>query len=319
MNEAVKYTTRIPGYEHYHQDEFQELFDKWIDKRRSTTKASSITAYTVLMNNVITFHKGRALSTINKEWALKLIHYLLHERELNPNVARRTLRFVKYILQFAEDEGMIPGMPFPWRQLPKIPKAKINKHPFTYEQYQAVRAELSKDKYCTFWPDTIAIGWHTGLRMSDVVNVRRSRIDLQAGILRSATMKKSAERELLEIPIEPDLRPILERLLSTPPGHDPDILQPHLHFIFTNERCEKMDMQFRRACDACGLPSHSFHSLRHSMVSRLLNAGVDSLIVSQITGHSIAQLAEYAHVTMDAKFAALARSRGGQNVKVIEL
>lgn len=319
MNTAAdRHYARIPGYEHYAKDPLQVLFDKWLHKRRFTVKASTFATYKTLMSDVIGFAKGRLIVTMDQQWAESLLHYLLHQKQLNPNVVRNKLKYLRFVLTYGVDEGMFEKMPFSFKKLPRVQKARVDKRPFTYEQYLSVRQELCKDIYFAFLPDACAIAWHTGLRMSDVANMKRSLVDLKTCVIHSKTMKKSAEREMLEIPMEPDLQPVIHRLMNTPSAYETDMLIPRLSFVYLNER-PTIIAQFRAACDAVGLPKHSFHSFRHSFVTRLLNAGIDSLIISSITGQSIEQIQEYAHVSIAAKMAAMARSRGESQVKVIEI
>src|SRR5262245_63647641 len=47
---------------------------------------------------------------------------------------------------------------------------------------------------------------------------------------------------------------------------------------------------WRRVCDAKQLPRVSFHALRHTHVSVLINAGVDVLTISRRIGHSKASM-----------------------------
>jgi integrase len=47
---------------------------------------------------------------------------------------------------------------------------------------------------------------------------------------------------------------------------------------------------WRRVCDAKKLPSVSFHALRHTHVSVLINAGVDVLTISRRIGHARASM-----------------------------
>jgi integrase len=47
---------------------------------------------------------------------------------------------------------------------------------------------------------------------------------------------------------------------------------------------------WRRVCDAKALPRVSFHALRHTHVSVLINAGVDVLTISRRIGHSKASM-----------------------------
>jgi len=62
---------------------------------------------------------------------------------------------------------------------------------------------------------------------------------------------------------------------------------------------EGVSQAFKRAVIACGLPDVSFHALRHTYTSALLERGEHPLIVSTNLGHSDVQvtLNTYSHVT----------------------
>lgn len=64
--------------------------------------------------------------------------------------------------------------------------------------------------------------------------------------------------------------------------------------------------KFKRICDKVGIPYRSFHSLRHTYASRLLQAKVDIRTTAELLGHSDVQttLNTYAHSDDDAKRAA---------------
>lgn len=60
--------------------------------------------------------------------------------------------------------------------------------------------------------------------------------------------------------------------------------------------------------DAAGLPGLRFHDLRHTVVTRLLEAGEPDHVVESITGHlSRRMLEHYSHIRLNATKAALDR------------
>lgn len=69
---------------------------------------------------------------------------------------------------------------------------------------------------------------------------------------------------------------------------------------------DNLSRNWRRVCRAKGLPSVSFHALRHTHASVLLAAGVPVLTVSKRLGHSKASMTldTYAHLLPDADAAA---------------
>lgn len=65
---------------------------------------------------------------------------------------------------------------------------------------------------------------------------------------------------------------------------------------------------WRKLCKAAGLPGLRFHDLRHTVVTRLLEAGEPDHVVQAITGHlSKRMLEHYSHIRMAAKRGALDR------------
>jgi integrase len=68
------------------------------------------------------------------------------------------------------------------------------------------------------------------------------------------------------------------------------------------------DTAWRALRDAAGLPGLRFHDLRHTVVTRLLEAGEPDHVVESITGHlSRRMLEHYSHIRLSAKKAALDR------------
>jgi integrase len=65
---------------------------------------------------------------------------------------------------------------------------------------------------------------------------------------------------------------------------------------------------WRALRDQAGLPGLRFHDLRHTLVTRLLEAGEPDHVVESITGHlSRRMLEHYSHIRLNAKRAALDR------------
>jgi integrase len=65
---------------------------------------------------------------------------------------------------------------------------------------------------------------------------------------------------------------------------------------------------WRALRDAAGLPGLRFHDLRHTLVTRLLEAGEPDHVVESITGHlSRRMLEHYSHIRLNAKKQALDR------------
>ena len=225
------------------------------------------------------------------------------QSEISAGNSNSTVRFKLGVIQrfyrWLVDEGHVKHAP-KFHTLPKLPKAKPAKVPFTEEQFRRVLNVCEMDNHPDYLRAACVVGWHTGLRLSDICLLQRSAINFDDGIIRLVAQKKKRFNEAIEIPISEELRTVLLAELNSIPATLSTCVFPVLEELYTRRRTT-LEEQFRRLFDAAALPNHSFHSWRHAFVSRLLNRGVSHLIIMQITGHSAQQIATYSHVSMDAK------------------
>ena len=160
---------------------------------------------------------------------------------------------------------------------------------FTIEQVSALVQAAEGD-----WKGAILCGYFTGLRLRDVAEMTWSAVDLDAGVIRIKTKKTSAS---LVLPLHEDLK---EWITAQPRGIARAPVFPSLSGKGTGGRFG-LSGRFKAVMDAAGIKgrvlresggkgrqtsSLSFHSLRHSFVSALANAGVASELRQKLSGHA---------------------------------
>ena len=140
----------------------------------------------------------------------------------------------------------------------------------------------------------------TGLRVSELVGLQISQVNLEAGYLR--TMGKGSKERL--VPLGDAARHWVQRYLDDSRDH-------FLHgrtspFLFLNRRGGKLSRQyFWRKVRDYALAAHvrlniSPHSLRHSFATHLLARGADLRSVQMMLGHADISTTEiYTHVTRE--------------------
>jgi Phage integrase family len=77
-------------------------------------------------------------------------------------------------------------------------------------------------------------------------------------------------------------------------------------FVFYNHETGKpfvdLDAGLALACRKVGIEGITWHKLRHTFASRLLNRGVDIVTVQQLLGHStVVKTMRYSHTSLDSK------------------
>lgn len=213
---------------------------------------------------------------------------------------------LKRYFDWCVKRGYAKENPVNYDLLQKIIVVPADRQFFTVDNYRKV-LDVCRVNPRPFWYGAVMVGWNTGLRISDVSMLAWDSIEAETEVMRIKLWKVRRMNITVEIPIDPDLYDYLMELKKAPkyPGNPyvfPDMfgyyqIQPWLVG------------QFRTICNKAGLPDHSFHSLRHSFISRMINCGVDSQIVSAITGLSLKQISTYAHISLGAKRDAMTKAR----------
>lgn len=196
-------------------------------------------------------------------------------------------------------------------------KAKFKlRDPMSYDEFRKLlhHAQTSQSAV-TYWPYAIMMGYYTGLRLSDIALLKRSGVDLDNEVIRTIPQKtKKVMTTPVEIPIEPtELYPMLKGLLSS----KEDDAWPGLDYVhpqmarFQLAAKGALTAQFTLIRDRAGI-NKSFHCLRHSFCSEMINNGVDAVVAASMSGHKkLETFKRYAHPSLQAKRMAVQKAFNG--------
>ena len=166
------------------------------------------------------------------------------------------------------------------------------------------------------WRGAILAGYFTGLRLRDVSDLRWESIDMDAGLLRMKTRKTGAN---VTLPIHAEFAawlrsqargigkaPVFPTLTGKATGGAHGLSGRFTAIM------EKAGVKGRllRGADGKGRKTYSltFHSLRHSFVSALANAGVAAELRQKLSGHADDRShARYTHHEIETLRAAVAK------------
>lgn len=138
----------------------------------------------------------------------------------------------------------------------------------------------------------IALAYGAGLRVSEAVNLKTKDLDLTEMTIHLKQAKGGKDRITI---VSEKLKNGLEQLILEKNGAD---------YVFESERGGKLTARsaqavFKRALKKAGIKKQaSFHSLRHSFATHLLENGVDIRYVQELLGHANIQTTQaYTKVT----------------------
>jgi integrase/recombinase XerD len=138
----------------------------------------------------------------------------------------------------------------------------------------------------------LALAYSAGLRVSEVLNVRVEDVDLGGLVLRVRQSKGKKDRITI---FSKKLQAPLDRFMSGKQGRD---------LLFESERGGKLTVRtlqkiFEKALQGAEIKRRAtFHSLRHSFATHLLENGTEIRYVQELLGHNSIQTTQiYTHVT----------------------
>jgi len=245
-----------------------------------------------------------AMAQIDRELIRGFAHQLLEERKVKATTAKRRMATLKVLFRWLEKEDVVPISVFHRLDLSirlprRLPRALTGE-----EMRQLLRRAESGRKTRARAAQYEALVMHfvvvalftTGVRVSELVSVRRTDVDAQDGAIqvhgkgnreRRVYLPGRQARELLRFFLaERDRRHgSVGALLLTAGGTclTPAVIRKHLR-----------SFGGRAGINRRVTP----HMLRHTAATQLLEAGVDIRFVQKLLGHaSIATTQIYTHVT----------------------
>lgn len=179
------------------------------------------------------------------------------------------------------------GVPLPF-PLPSIKRARHLPEVLSHGEVVRLIRSVPNRKHRLL----LALAYGAGLRVSEVVRLTVRDLDFERGMI-SVRQGKGAKDRVTLLP-ERLREPLLRWVGARRPGD----------FIFDSERGGRLHERsaqaiFRRAMEREDIVKRaSFHSLRHSFATHLLENGTDIRYVQSLLGHSNIQTTErYTHVT----------------------
>ncbi len=162
-------------------------------------------------------------------------------------------------------------------------------------------------------PDTwlfVAFGLNTAMRHREILRARFDEIDWSRGRLHIGKAKAGGREQ----PLTPALVAILTKERTQRGDQDGFIFQPRGPVTHVEGYRQTMQRSFRRAVVRAGLDPARItpHVMRHTAITRLVEAGIDLPTMQRISGHkTLSMVLRYAHVSgalIDAAMAALDRT-----------
>lgn len=172
------------------------------------------------------------------------------------------------------------------------PVPPTSKVPFTDDEVKTVWTHQSEP-----WVDSVLVFLYSGWRISELLALKKSAVDLTTGLMTGGTKTKAGKNRV--VPIHSKIRPLVEARMKDPGEY---------LFSYNGKKCS--DSQYRIIwwdfMKAWGM-EHTPHETRHTFRTRLGSAGADQKCCDLLMGHTSKDTGNrtYNHKTIEELKAAI--------------
>lgn len=301
------------------------FLNDWLERARKTKAVGTHERYRTIVENFLKSLEAKAkakISDITVQDVQKFIEDRL-KKGRNPSTVRTDCKILNAPFALALRQGLCLTNPVAASEIPE--GAKESRTPFTSEQVSqllkgctdlAVAPVEDEDKNkkpvaWDEWKTCIMIGFYTGVRLGDAVLIKRGSFDFKRHVLNIRPQKTSRKKRDLVIPVHPQLE---EHVLGLGLKEEDAMLCPSLaqrtvsgkhglsiqfHRILSKAKIKQQTVEAKEGGN--DFHKFTFHSLRHSFVSEMANAGIAPDVRQLLAGHSEERShAVYTHTTIDS-------------------
>ena len=168
----------------------------------------------------------------------------------------------------------------------------------TYDEEDRIVEAIEKsDKRYSHLKDMVTIALNTGMREGEILNMKKSWIDLKEGLIIVPRQAQKRKRKDKRVPINSAIRPIIERLLKKNKESEYLVVNPRTGTKYTRiQNSWTTIIQETGFKGKPGVDRIRFHDLRHTAATNLARSGKDMKFIAQYLGHTdVKTSARYIH------------------------
>ncbi len=265
---------------------FKEAAEKYLEKQISTRAKNLKSKISKLRLHLIPFFDRTPLDKINdidvEEYKNKRL-----EKGVSETTVNRDLAVLSHLFTKAVEWKWLNNRPM---TIKKFKEDESRKTYLTVEQIDRLLAAAKQDENQYIYP-FIVIGLETGMRLTEILSIRLEDIELDIQRIFIPQAKAGKRPQPITAHLVAVLTPYVRNAL------------PNQIWLFPSQRsetghCVNIVKPFRRVVAVAELSVSEVvrHTLRHTAITHLVQAGVDLPTVKRISGHKTLKMVEqYSH------------------------
>ncbi len=303
------------------QNDFFKLYDDFIAQSKGVRAHNTVKQHRTAYNHLKAFQEAckykLTLESINLDFHSRFISYLFNQAQLGPNSVGDVIKNLKIFLGDLTDKGINKNLNFRDRKFKK-PSAPVEIITLTQDELnQLVSLDLSKNKRLDRIRDLFVFGCTTGLRFSDIANLKPENI--KDNFVQFTTVKT---KDRLVVPLTTVPRSILAKYENELP-HVPSNQKMNTYLkelgelAQINEYIQRVKYIGAKRLDTV-YPKYALmttHAARRTFATLCREKGMSYEEIMKFTGHkSIKMLEKYLNVTNATANMALLKAWGEESL-----
>jgi integrase/recombinase XerD len=269
----------------------------WMERGLSSNTLAAYRADLVALSRWLA-GRGTSISQTTRADLLAFIAWRVESGARPRSTARQLSSFRRFFRHLVR-EGKLKEDPTAQIAMPKIGRS-LPKSLSEEEVESLLNAPLVTDPLGSRDRTMLEVLYATGLRVSELVNLKYGQVNLNQGVVR---IVGKGNRERL-IPLGEEAVRWLREFLGGPRGEI--LLDRQSEYLFPTRRGDRMTRQafwhiIKRYARKTNIAKElSPHTLRHAFATHLLNHGADLRVVQMLLGHSDLSTTQiYTHVARE--------------------
>ena len=215
---------------------------------------------------------------------------------MKPATINKEVGILRRMFSIAVDNGWLKRNPAVKKLVKPLYVENTDKKILSIEEEKKLLTACKGD--CAFIKPIIICALHSAMRKSEILNLKWQNVDLENKLI---TILIQKNRKKSYIPISNKLNDELKKLYS----------QKSSDYVFvnplTNQPYVNIRNSYNKVLEQAGIKEFTFHSLRHTACTRMIERGVPIDVVQAIMRHSNISitLEVYNHINQDRKIKAI--------------
>jgi integrase len=267
---------------------FRNIVDSYKEKYRNIRKESTMRKFNQVVTALEQYNKNILITEIDHDFLIEYCNFLIEEGKENNTIKHNHIKIIKIIAKEALRQGIRVSRDieqFTWKGAKKKPFAA------TWDEVQEIAKLEGLNKSQQHIRDGFIISCYTGLRNSDLKNIRKSMINEQDGkkVLRVVMEKTGFD---YYIPLNDTVISILEKYGYDMPvytlQHENREIKDIAWKVTKEEKVPRIRFMGNRKTVDMVLKKEMFstHTGRRTFGRRFLDKGGSVVILSKMLGHN---------------------------------